>query len=250
MTDAGKKRKLRIVDKLFYTREKTDIQFNFYISVLPLFKSFILVFEQKEPLVHRLHDDLKELVRSFLACFLKVEKIKSISSKRLCKLDVKDRSNQKPINAWFIGNSTNQIISKLRSDDPIKTDFYERLRKAYEIGAEYIQNKFPLKNELLKLLSSIDPKCHGDSVAATMMKKLCSHFPTVILQDEVDKYELEVDRFHLDTQQTCINEDGSTKRLDEWWSLVFDSNKYPTLSKLIKAALSIFTGPMIEQSFR
>ena len=34
-----------------------------------------------------------------------------------------------------------------------------------------------------------------------------------------------------------------------WWAIIFDSNKYPTLSKIIKAALSIFTGPQVESSF-
>ena len=33
------------------------------------------------------------------------------------------------------------------------------------------------------------------------------------------------------------------------WSLMFDFDGYPHLSKVIKACLSIFTGPMIEQSF-
>ena len=34
-----------------------------------------------------------------------------------------------------------------------------------------------------------------------------------------------------------------------WWTIIFDSNKYPTLSKIIKAALSIFTGPHVESPF-
>ena len=37
--------------------------------------------------------------------------------------------------------------------------------------------------------------------------------------------------------------------LDQWWTPVFESGKYPSVSVLVKACLSIFTSPMVEQSF-
>ena len=77
--------KKRIAHKLFHKCLTTDLQLYFYISALPLFKSFVLVFEQKEPMVHRFHDELKETLRSFLAYFLKTEKVKSISTKKCSK---------------------------------------------------------------------------------------------------------------------------------------------------------------------
>ena len=45
------------------------------------------------------------------------------------------------------------------------------------------------------------------------------------------------------------DDDGKPKRLDTWWSEVLAAHNFPLLSKLIKAAMSIFSGPMIEQSF-
>ena len=139
-----------------------------------------------------------------------------------------------------------------RRDDPIKEEFYLCLRKSYEVGGKYIQEKFPLKNELLKLLSAIDPKCQGSTVAASMMKKLKTYFVTVITDDATaDAFDLEVDKFHLETNlPAALCTDDSPKRLDEWWAEVFSNRKYPILFKMIKACLSIFTGPMIEQSFR
>ena len=85
-----------------------------------------------------------------------------------------------------------------------------------------------------------------------MIKKLRTYFPTVIIDDAAaDAFDIEVDKFHLETNlPVCECLDGSPKRLDEWWAEVFSMGKYPTLFKLVKACLSIFTGPMIEQSFR
>ena len=60
-----------------------------------------------------------------------------------------------------------------------------------------------------------------------------------------DKYDREGDKYHL-----CSNFPSSvSKRLDEWWSEVLPSLDCPHLSMLIKSAMPIFTGPMIEQSF-
>ena len=49
LTDNGKE---QIVTKLFYGKSTLLLNSNLFMSVLPLFTSFILTFEQKEPLTH------------------------------------------------------------------------------------------------------------------------------------------------------------------------------------------------------
>ena len=61
-----------------------------------------------------------------------------------------------------------------------------------------------------------------------------------------DKYDREVHQYPL--YSNCPS--SVSKRLDEWWSEVLPSLDCPHLSMFIKSAMSIFTGPMIEQSFR
>ena len=84
VTDGSREREKREYSEVIAQTYNSDLQLYFYISTLPLFKSFVLVFEQKEPMVYRLHDELKETLKSFLACFLKIEKVKSISIKKKC----------------------------------------------------------------------------------------------------------------------------------------------------------------------
>ena len=107
--EAGRERKKRIAHKLFHKRITTELQLYFYISTLPLFKSFVLVFEQKEPVVHRLHNELKETLRSFLACFLKIEKVKSISTKKMLQINVKEKDNQTPMTQMVSGENTQNL---------------------------------------------------------------------------------------------------------------------------------------------
>ena len=49
--------------------------------------------------------------------------------------------------------------------------------------------------------------------------------------------------------ETLENGKLRDKELDEWWDLVFQTEKYPHLTLVVEAALSIFTGPMVGGSF-
>ena len=51
LTEAGLERKKRIGDKIFYHRLVTELHLSLYTHILPLIKSFVLVFEQKQPMV-------------------------------------------------------------------------------------------------------------------------------------------------------------------------------------------------------
>ena len=80
-------RKDHILKKVFAQRKSTDLIISFYHAVFPMFKSFVLLLEKKEPQIHRLHIEQLRLAKNFLACVLKPEHIQK-SSKKLVKLKV------------------------------------------------------------------------------------------------------------------------------------------------------------------
>lgn len=57
LTQDGRNRKERIVDKVFYERNQSKMIMGLYSTVLPLLKEFVLLFEMKEPLIHQLHEE-------------------------------------------------------------------------------------------------------------------------------------------------------------------------------------------------
>ncbi|GBL78396.1 hypothetical protein AVEN_254150-1 [Araneus ventricosus] len=73
MTQAGKDRKSRIAEKLFENSLTTKLITNLLVSVLPLLQEYVKLFESGTPLIHKLHDKQFELIKSFLACFMKPE---------------------------------------------------------------------------------------------------------------------------------------------------------------------------------
>ena len=244
LTEAGKERKGRIVDRLFYQRHTTELHLNLYTYILPLIKSFVLIFEQKEPMVHRYHDEVRECMRSFLCCFIKVESIKHLNSKELIKFDVTNTEHHKKFSDWNIGRKTFKVLKKM--DDEDKKIFKTAVVLAFTETAKYMQMKMPLDSKLLKCLSALDPKCQGVDVACSMMKKLASFYPNIIKEEELDNHDADVDKFHM---LTDLPEWKEGTRLDHWWGEVFKKHSLVYLEKVVKACLSIFTGPRVEQSF-
>ena len=56
---------------------------------------------------------------------------------------------------------------------------------------------------------------------------------------------INIDKTLPDAYETLENGKLRDKELDEWWDLVFQTEKYPHLTLVVEAALSIFTGLMV-----
>ena len=115
LTDKNKERKGRIVIKLFYEKSTLLVNPNLFMSVLPLFKSFILTFEQKEQLIHRLHRSLDETFRAFLGCFTKFEVINDTPNNKLSLIDV--ASNVRKLKTLYVGDKNEKLVSSLRKNN-------------------------------------------------------------------------------------------------------------------------------------
>lgn len=85
-----------------------------------------------------------------------------------------------------------------------------------------------------------------------MMKKLKDYFLNIIKVDEIsDAFDKEVNNYHLSNNLApVLQSDEAENSLGMWCAEVFANHQYPNLFNLIKAWLSIFTGPVIEQPFR
>lgn len=56
---------------------------SFYVSVLPILKRYLMLYEMKEPRVHTLYEEQNKLLSEFFACFMKSESFANKSSKEL-----------------------------------------------------------------------------------------------------------------------------------------------------------------------
>ena len=95
-------------------KEKTQLIAHFYNSILPMFKSFVLILEQKSPQVHRIHSEISELTRDFFSCFTKHESLKGLTGSKLKKLNIKNELRK--TKDFYIGSSAEKITRKLHKE--------------------------------------------------------------------------------------------------------------------------------------
>ena len=100
--------------------------------------------------------------------------------------------------------------------------------------------KYAVNNSLLTSLSALDPTVRGYSKAHSCLLKLLPYFSSILSNDE--QYTAEI------SKELSSFESGAC--IDCWWNGLSKTCNYPSLSKMVKAALSIFTGPQIQASFR
>ena len=112
-------------------KEKTQLIAHFYNSILPIFKSFKLVFEQKSPQVHRIHSQFTESTRDFFSCFAKHESLKGLTGSKLKKLKIRNESRK--TKDFYIGSYAEKTARKLRKEkkDDIVKKFQSSVKKLF-----------------------------------------------------------------------------------------------------------------------
>ena len=246
MTPDGKRRKEVVTEALFVERKYTRLILHFYSSVLPLLKKYVLIFQIREPLLHRLRDEQLLLMKDFMGCFVKPELLLNVSGKKICKIDLEADASLLKKKDMFIGPQAQRLLKECRRSNSKATSFLDHVKDAYVATGIYLQKKMPVNNILLKHLSALDPAVRGHSPAMQYMKALPDLAPNVLDDEDLQTYALDVQRFHIDGSLPIASTDT---RLDSWWAQVFDTGKFPALSKMVSALLSCFHGPQIEGSF-
>jgi hypothetical protein len=134
MTTDGKNRKGRLIDRILYQRKKSRLCLEVYVAVLPLLKKYVLLFETKAPMIHKLHDEICDLVREFLSCFMKPQALVSVSLRTLQQLDVTSDSKILATRDMFMGKAKPLTSG---SDIVVKA-FLQTIKSAYTSCGAYL----------------------------------------------------------------------------------------------------------------
>ena len=100
-------------------------------------------------------------------------------------------------------------------------------------------------------LSGLDPWLLKCSTSYNLLKILSEFFLNILdFATDCVRYLKDISEIQVDENlPSTLTSNGSPVRLDHWWNQVFKNNKYPALSKIVKACLSIFSEPQVEPSF-
>ena len=204
-----------------------------------------------------LHLKLCEVFRQFLSSFVHHDILnKCTTAKQLKSLDITD-DIIRPKGDLFYGVKNERLMKEMKKEkkNDIVLQFQSEVLAGYPNCAKYLQGKLALENHVLICMTSLNPYAIGQKGNYRKMKKLGDLFPQIL--DDAEKVAgylsdinlINIDKTLPDAYQTLENDKLRDKELDEWWDLVFQTEMYPHLTLVLEAALSIFTGPMVEGSF-
>jgi hypothetical protein len=163
---------------------------HFYTSVFPILKEYVLMFQTKQPMVHRLFDKQLELFKVFLTYFLRPE-VFTRSGKQMKTVEIEEK-NFLTKDDMFLGRKTRKLISSMPKKDSITESFLENVVSGYKLCGIYLQNKLPLDNKVLKSLSALDSEARQHSAFRKALKKLGDIVPASLTEEEEDNLEAEI----------------------------------------------------------
>ena len=133
MTNDGKKRKKRIISKVIFQAKKSILTLSFYQSVLPLLKSYVVLFQSKQPMVHILADRQEQLFRDFLSCYVKQEEIVNKTPSQLKTMPLTEDNGQfLKEKEMFVGNKAGHILKNTNTADSIALNFRRQVSTAFK----------------------------------------------------------------------------------------------------------------------
>lgn len=139
------------------------VELLFILGLEPLFNRFFKLFQKEEPLIHLLHEEMVEMIKSFMRRFLKTECFEKKCCSSLEKLYVSKVENHLSDNKVELGEETRKTSSTLKYDKqklPVLA-----MKKFYQTVVTYFKTKLPINCELLKDLKCLHPLSQKELVA-------------------------------------------------------------------------------------
>ena len=278
-SDKGKKRLARLTSKLFDHRKWTISVLGVYTAALGVLKEYVCLFQRRQCLVHKLHDEQLSLFKQFLANFVKPECFAELGCSDLKSTNVLPLNNKGHLlssRRMYIGTVAENELKSYGKKDPLRLKFLEMVQSAYIKCGQTLQQKLPLTNKLLRSMAALDP-CTDHSQSSTLaafedLPELVTNVLTVDVdqlgtgddESTTSSLEREMEKKHIDLRDSynrevrtfCTRldhppseEDGVQVPVDEWWAKIGQSGRYPHLHAMVSSLLTCFHGLAVESSF-
>jgi len=215
-------------------RAEILVQLKFIASTVTLFEAFILNFQNDEPKIHIIYEQMADLMKKFLLRFMKGEKVEAIRAHQLSTLDLA-RHSQLSDGDLVIGEPTRQELNKLKEDQQ-KAQLLG-IRAFFTAVAAFLQTRLPFENKLLRFLSCLNPDRRSDaSLRAIEFVASKLRTPAADIASVSDEW-----RLYIHDEEIRKPEKGT--RVDHYWRDIFQLQtangnlRYPLLTTIVKAAL-------------
>ena len=215
----------------------TRVLLEFLNDVIPVFEQFLLLFQRASPVIHIMYDSMCDILVRLLRRFMKGQAVEKRYGSDLISIECQDVKLQSPDKSIVIGKGAREALVKLTS---------EQQRQAL-LGicsfmcttATELQQKLPLKNELLMQLGCTNPlKRKKESTVSSIERLTTVLQPAISTSEVIDEWKL----FQVDNELPDYNQQ---ERIEKYWNAVFQLQssdgqlRYKLLPAVIKSALTL-----------
>ena len=223
--------------------KQTIVELHFLKSVMPLYHSFLELFQTEAPLVHVLYEELCGLVYTMMGRYIKASVYQNKTGKDLQEVKHDDMQKQSSDKELVIEESTREVLGKLDSGKQKRALL--DIRKFFSTGVSYLLSRFPFDNELLKDLSCLHPDHRLESGSISAVERIARKLPFVeeedvpLIADEWKVYQGE------DINEKMWKQKGKLRRTDHYWRDILQlkissgKDKYTRLEKVVKGILAL-----------
>ena len=217
-------------------------QLAFLVAGEPIFEKFLCFFQNEGPLIHRLRDQMCELLKSVMHRFLKSQAINDKEGKHLLTVEYFKPDIQFSFTQIEVGEKTRTALSKLTNDQ--QKIALKGMKQFYLDTTKYLLDHLPIDNKFLRDITFLNPLLRDNQPGAQAIRRLAVIMPT-ISEEEVC---LVTDEWKVYHEGSVIDSDSTTQRIDHYWASVFQEKnmqgkfKYSVLQKLVKSLLSLAYG--------
>ena len=203
------------VHMMLNAKEKmvTRVLLEFLNDVIPVFEQFLLLFQRASPVIHIMYDSMFDILVRLLRRFMKGQAVEKRYGSDLTSIECQDVKLQLPDKSIVIGKGAREALVKLTS---------EQQRQAL-LGicsfmcttATELQQKLPLKNELLRQLGCTNPlKRKKESTVSSIERLTTVLQPAISTSEVIDDWKL----FQVDNELPGYNQQ---ERIEKYWNAVF-----------------------------
>lgn len=131
------------------SRNETLAQLHYIDNIFKIFQDFLTSFQSDKPQIHRLYDEIGNLMIKLLLRFVKKESIQNKHVAELPDVDL-SKSNQISDSELSIVEDTRKVRKKC--SESVQKKCLLGMRSAFAAISSYLQTRLPFKNKLLESL--------------------------------------------------------------------------------------------------
>ena len=203
------------VHMMINAKEKmvTRVLLEFLNDVIPVFEQFLLLFQRASPVIHIVYDSMCDILVRLLRRFMKGQAVEKRYGSDLTSIECQDVKLQLPDKSIVIGKGAREALVKLTSEQ--QRQALLGISSFMCTTATELQQKLPLKNELLRQLGCTNPlKRKKESTVSSIERLTTVLQPAIATSEVIDEWKL----FQVDNELPDYNQQ---ERIEKYWNAVF-----------------------------